>query len=230
VSTLPIKVEKRIAGECLYSGCREQARDGSDYCDPHDAHERGRDAAKKRRRRQRLAGAGLCAGGCGRKVGKRRRTDGTIVQRRCSGCTKELKAEARKRRSVPGDRRSVPGNAADLGSASSPAGWKVTLEQSPDGIMRERSRYAGQGKKGRQSIEQLDDQDRADAIRCIDRGLEHLATHRSPAVQEMPRIQRDEYLAQALDQLRRAQGWLDEIIERHSAKSGKTEGRSEDAG
>lgn len=109
---LPVKIAKRIAGQCAYSGCHEPAEDG-DYCAPHDAHERARDAGKKRRRRRKLAKSGFCIGGCGRKVPRKK---GKRQPKRCSTCRREHNAKrqaAREKVRVPGDSRGVPGSSSD---------------------------------------------------------------------------------------------------------------------
>lgn len=90
-----------LAGVCTYSGCTERALNGSAFCAPHDAKERAWKSGSERRRRQKRADAGLCRDGCGRKVGKRRRPDGTVQQRRCPACQK------RRRRGVEHKRRGV---------------------------------------------------------------------------------------------------------------------------
>lgn len=108
------------------------------------------------------------------------------------------------------------------------AGWKETIEQSPDGKLRARRRFAGQGKRGRQSGAQLDEQDLADARRCVLEGERGLAYYRTAEVQALPRIQRDEVRAEALAKLQRAQRWLADIIDRNSPKSRKAVDPSED--
>lgn len=101
------RTARQLKGECCYGACTDDALEGSDYCAPHDAHERGRAAAKQRSRRLRRANAGVCIGGCGRKVGKRF-VKGRVVQRRCAACSKTHKEAERDRRGVPGDERGVP--------------------------------------------------------------------------------------------------------------------------
>lgn len=78
-----------LAGICTYSGCTDNAVDGSSFCSTHDAMERAWKSGSERRRRQKRADAGLCRDGCGRKVRKRRRPDGTIQQTRCLDCKKK---------------------------------------------------------------------------------------------------------------------------------------------
>lgn len=176
MSTLPIRVEKRISGTCCYSGCDERAVEGSDYCGPHEAHERGRDAAKKRRRRQRLADSGRCSAGCGAKVGKRKRPDGTVMLRECRACA----AATRARRTVPGDAVTVPGN------DNADPRWRV--DPGTDWL-----RYRGKGRRGRLTREEQDREDERDLEMAIDY-LSRARRGISIARQEgdtLPKVQRE---------------------------------------
>jgi hypothetical protein len=182
VSTLPIRVEKRISGTCCYSGCAERAADG-DYCPTHDAHERGRDAAKKKRRRQALADDGQCIDGCGRVVGKRKRANGTIQQRRCSKCRGAKLAKersARASRGVPVTEDGVPGESSD------PGPWRVD----PGTTW---MRFRGKGRRGRLTREEQDREDERD----LEIAIEYLAQAKrgiSIARVEgdtLPRVQRE---------------------------------------
>lgn len=142
-ASLPRKLARRIAGRCCYGACPDPAIDGSDYCAPHDAHERGRDAAKKRRRRLRLAEAGLCRAGCGRKVGKRI-VGGRVVQQECRSCRSEtLARQVAARTPVPVESATVPDD-----------GPRVKLEVHKDGYVRER--YIGRGVRGQKDRAALD--------------------------------------------------------------------------
>lgn len=179
MSTLPIRLEKQISGKCCYSGCGEDALDGSDYCGPHDAHERGRDAGKKRRRRQRLADAGFCREGCGRRVPRKRRPDGSVIQRRCSVCKK-----LHKRRRVPGETRGVPGE-----SSGEPAKQQWRVDPGTNWM-----RFRGKGRRGRLTREEQIDEDIRDVgfahaeLEKLARALERL---KLPEVMELPAIQRE---------------------------------------
>lgn len=174
--TLSVRLTRQLAGKCCYSGCDDRALDGSDYCAPHDAHERGRDANKKRRRRKRLAQAGLCVGGCGTKVGKR----GSRKLKRCRACRKALRDEARLRRSVPGDPGSVPGE----------GNWRPDYDPKTGS---EIQRYRGKGRRGRLTLEEQLDEIRRDVLFAIEklrdcaRSIDVLKT---PDVQELPPLQR----------------------------------------
>lgn len=203
--TIPARLAKQIAGTCCYSGCTDPALDGSDYCGPHDAHERGRDANRKRRRRARLAKAGLCITGCGRKVVRKRRADGTIMQRRCKQCSKVLAQEARSRRSVTGGSRSVPGDASEAD--------RVSREVEGDGYAR--TRYHGQPRRGQQPRHQLDDQDLVDAVDRIERARRGLVLWKEAKDAELPRIQLQEILNAAMAQAAHAKRFIAEVLERN---------------
>lgn len=202
--TLPVKIAKRIAGKCLYSGCDDDAIDGSDHCAPHDAHERGRDAAKKRRRRQRLADQGLCIiAGCGKKVAKRKRPDGTAKLRPCSGCAKDRRAAAKKKRAVPAIARVVPSK-EEIWRADPGTEWV---------------RYRGKGRRGRLTIEEQIDEDLRDLRNAMEllheahRRLEELK-HRN--VIELPAIQREEARRIAGEPIGVASRQLDELVEKYA--------------
>lgn len=184
-NSLPVKIAKRIAGRCLYPGCDDDSLDGSDYCDPHDAHERGRDAGKKRRRRQRLADQGMCiVEGCGRKIGKRKRLDGTVQQRRCASCGKARRARTRPKDGVPDGASGVPERHFRLETGPNFRGVGTYQTQ----------RYVGRGHRGRLTREeQIDERIRSvdfamDELRKFRRALQQL---KLPEVLELPKIQRE---------------------------------------
>lgn len=102
---------------------------------------------------------------------------------------------------------------------SGDSGWDDRLEQSPDGKLRTRRRFHGQGKRGRQSGSQLDHQALYDALHCIGEGERGLEKFRSPEVQAMGKVSREDARAAAVDKLRQAQRWIDEVIDRHVPKS-----------
>lgn len=206
MSTLPTRIAKQIAGQCCYSGCTDKALDGSDYCDPHDAHERGRDANKKRRRRQRLAQAGLCVAGCGRKVPRKRKPDGSVMQRRCNGCKKVLR-DAR----VPDDAGSVPG------ASSEPD--RITHEVEGDGYARKR--FHGQQRRGQQKRWQLDLQDLDDAIDRLQRTKRGVILAREAEEAGVPRVQRDEIRFEAMSHAAHAGRFVDDVLERNGYDDGE---------
>jgi hypothetical protein len=202
--SLPTRIEKQIAGRCCYGGCHDPAKDGSDYCEPHDAHERGRDAAKKRRRRQRLADSGRCIAGCGRKVGKRRRPDGSIALRECRQCSKATKA--RHARPVPGAGLPVPGDAIDID-------WRV--DPGTNWL-----RYRGKGRRGRLTNAEQADEDRRDArfaIADIEKFIAAIDVVMSEAVQALGAEQRKAAKRQAAQHLGSARRFLEDLEERYGA-------------
>ncbi len=87
------------------------------------------------------------------------------------------------------------------------------LESSPDGVPRLRNRYHGQPRRGRQTFEQLDEQDHAEAMRCIAEGMRGLAYYRS--AKGVPRAQREDIKREAIAKLRLGQRWLEEIAARN---------------
>lgn len=213
------RLAKQLAGRCCYSGCREQAADGSDYCAPHDAHERGRDAGKKRRRRQRLADAGQCLTGCGAKVTRRRRPDGTVVPRRCRECReshakkcRESRAkkcrEDRKDASVPGAVPSVPG---------APSNWR-TDNSGRNGT--EVLRYHGRSRRGRLSREEQLDEDARDArfaVAELEKFIRAVGVLKRTDLQSLPPIQRVEAKRQASLFLGSAGRFIDELLEKYDS-------------
>jgi hypothetical protein len=205
---------KRLRSECLH--CGETALDGSDYCAPHDAKERGQRSTRQRRLRQKRADAGLCMSGCGRKVSRRRRPDGTVLPRECPTCSdlhRKRVAKARERvrnehqECVTGDEQIPPRGHWKLahGSADAEArGWRPV------------ARYVGRDRRGAPSREDR----RRDALRSRDDGLALAVrferariTYEGDDVQAMPRIQRDAALEEVRDLLRRASRMFEDAAE-----------------
>lgn len=202
--TLPVKISKRIAGTCLYSGCTEGALDGSDFCVSHDSHEKGREAGKQRRRRQALADKGRCiVAGCSRKVAKRKRPNGTIQLRRCVQCSKRHRLAARAKAGVTGDRRGVPGATDE----------RVTRDLEGDGYAR--TRYHGQSRRGQQPGWQLDEQDLDEAVSLLQRTKKGLELARDAEAAGVPRIQRQEIKDAALSLASQASRFVDEVLDRN---------------
>lgn len=202
---VPTRITKRIAGKCLYSGCADEALDGSDYCAPHDAHERGRAATRQLRRRQKLANAGLCISGCGRKIPKRRRPDGTAVCRRCKDCRKAHAARERERTCVTGEPDGVTGTPSET-----EGNWRV--DPGTDWM-----RYRGKGRRGRLTRDEQAAEDKRDArwaIAEIEKFITAVDVVMSDAVQELPRIQREAARREAAQFLGTAGRFLDELAEK----------------
>lgn len=181
--------DRRLARLCCYGACPEPAHGDGDYCEVHDAHERGRARTKAKRRRQRLADAGRCiVPGCGAKVGKQR-VGGRVVQRRCPGCMgADRKAKADRRR-VPGKESRVPGN-----GEIPPAARRGHTKQETYSDGSTRTRYVGRATRGGPSKEDRARdvlKDAADAVRWLQAFLARYPDE-WPRVDDLPRIQRDE--------------------------------------
>lgn len=212
MSTLPVRLEKQIAGKCLYSGCRADAIDGSDFCDPHDAHERGRAANRQRRHRQKVADAGMCIAGCGRKVARQRGKDGKIKRRRCAVCRKEHRKQvqnARARTRVTGEDRGVTGDAPDL---------RITREVEGDGYAR--TRFHGQERRGQQKRHQLDLQDLDDAIDRLQRAKRGVLLYVEAAA-ALPKVQLDDIRLEAMAQAAHAGRFIREVLGRNRYDDGE---------
>lgn len=210
---LPTKLAKRISGKCLYSGCGEDALDGSDYCASHDARIKGWKRTSARRRRQDLADRGICiVEQCGKKVGKRKRANGTIQQRRCGACSKAKLAaerEARRERGVDhGDR-----------------GVDYVTEATDENDPRFRcdpgtnwSRYRGKGRRGRLTREEQIDEDIRDlrhAIAYLHDAARRIERLKLPEVMELPTIQRQAAYRTAGEPIGSATRQLEELAERY---------------
>lgn len=207
--TLPVKIAKRIAGECCYGGCSDPALDDSDFCGPHDAHERGRDANKKRRRRQRLAEGGLCTAGCGRKVARQRKPDGSVRQRECSACRRahvQRSRDARAKACVPGDGGAVPGSGQ----------WRTEVDKRPGREGQTTQRWVGKSRRGRLTrTESLDELKRnlVFARKGLDSALRSLDVLKTSDVQDLPPVQREAAYREPADELAHNARLIDEVVD-----------------
>lgn len=198
------KYEQRLLdGECTRCGVelseerKEAGHSMCAKCHGYVLKAKRRSAKKQRLRWKRKRLCGQC--------GKQRRPGGKL----CPGCTVKCGV-------VP---KSLVDHYVDHGRDRTDEQWGARVEQSPDGKPRARRRFLGQGKRGRQSGAQLDEQDLVDARRCIEEGWLGLVYYRSSEVQALPRIQREEVRHEAVRKIERGQEWLDEIIGRNSPKS-----------
>lgn len=78
-----------------------------------------------------------------------------------------------------------------------------------------RTRFHGQMKRGRQANSNLDEQDLLAARKHLERGRAGLAYYNTPAVRELPRIQRDAVKRAALAEIDLARRLLEDVLERH---------------
>lgn len=190
VTGIPLKLAKRIRGECCYSGCNDPALDGSDYCAPHDAHERARSTKRQNRHRQKLADAGLCRDGCGRKVGKRHRPDGSIVPRRCGTCrrahAKKLRDDREKARVTDASMGVTVSDHAVSDHAARIAARITSVVDSADGYARTRMKG---GKRGAPSMEEQRRNDLIAMRRILASYEESFAVTYSQEVRDLSREQ-----------------------------------------
>lgn len=188
--------ERKAAGLCTYYRCSSESTDDSVLCAKHLEAQRARKRQSQNALRTQRRADGKCPG-CGLVE-----TDDYL----CSRCRVLQRRTKRARRGV------------EHKTEHNAAGWRQDMEQSPDGVVRARNRYHGQGKRGRQPIAALDAQDLADARRCIETGVRQLADADKPEIKALPRIQRDEETAAALSCIQRARRWLNEVLERHGVE------------
>lgn len=194
--SLDPRIRKRLAGVC--QDCSAPAGD-SDYCEKHYAMAKARDRKARRKERRRRAEQGLCRDGCGRRVSKKRRAGGVLMQIRCPSCRKRHSAEQkerRDRRGVDGSDRGVIGNDADPSFDQ----WRPDAS-APDGSVW--NRYRGKGRRGRLTKAETAEEHKRDInaaiaklVRLRDKSIPLLLTD---DVSHLPRFQREEAKRQAMD-------------------------------
>jgi hypothetical protein len=190
---------RKESGWCVDDGCPERQ---SDDCLRCPRHRKMRNASSARYIAKRRTAKKLCS-----RCVKRPRA------RKSSRCLICLKATGRQN---PGVDRSV----------DRPA-WREDLEQSPDGKLRARTRYHGQGKRGRQSIGQLTDQSGTEARKSLERGLDELAVFHSDESKQLPRIQRDDIRSRGNALIAQVERWCQEIRDLNGDKSAASRGAEE---
>ncbi|MBA3421666.1 MAG: hypothetical protein H0U12_07205 [Thermoleophilaceae bacterium] len=86
-----------------------------------------------------------------------------------------------------------------------------------------RTRYHGQPSRGRQSNASLDDQDIDYAISALQKAKQGLEVARSPEVQALPKVQREEVKRAALSQADHGTRFIEEVLDRNRprGKGGK---------
>lgn len=205
--TFDLKVEPRtyqdrkVAEVCTYPGCSEPPSDDCNECPLHRAKT---NAAKRRRRlrnRREWTRKKLCL-----RCGDRRRPGSKWCVMCLAGAGKLRLQERSKQRTKSRE-------------ISAAVGFDARLEQSPDGKLRVRRRFHGQGKRGRQSIAQLDAQDHEDAEGCAHEAWVLLAYFHSDEAKILPRVQRDDIRDRAVSELRRAARWFTDMADRNDPKS-----------
>lgn len=208
---LDLHLRKRLRGTCR--DCASPALEDSNYCDKHDAMARARSRKWINRQRSKRAELGRCADGCGRKVDRRRRQDGSIALTRCPKCKKKRQADQKERR----EKRRVDGLGCGVdGSPDGKTGnWRPDYD--PD-TGAEWQRYRGKGRRGRLTYEeQLDEDDRdlAEVERLVRRGRIARQRLKDPAIRDLPMVQREEAKRLANEDICRASRMLDEQADKY---------------
>lgn len=136
---LPRKLQRLLDGKCRYELCEAKLKDGSCYCEEHDARKRAQAVVRQAKLRLKLARERQCIDGCGTRVG---RSDRGI---RCADCLRANRERARRWR----DSRKC-----DAQSTNVTPEPKVKLEVHKDGYTRVRT--IGSGKRGQKPKSELD--------------------------------------------------------------------------
>lgn len=199
--------ELKVAGIC--TRCRKTpALEDSTLCEPCRAANRARSArwfanrwAKRKRER-------LCVD-CGVKLKSR-----GIV--RCVACRV-------KRGIVKRDAKAILDH--DLDQARDRIAARTELVTEGDG--RTRERYRGKH-TGKPSVAERDSDDLAAAFTGLRRCQEGLAVARAPQTLELPRIQREAVVNEALAHADMARRFLEEMLARHRYGTGRNRGDSRD--
>lgn len=186
--------QRKEAGRCTYPGCEQDAAEDSSLCGEHRDAQRHRVKLAMRRRRKDWKAKKLCVR-CGR-----RRSPGSSW-----GCPKCL---------VQTGRAVTTGvNKSTRIAARVAARTEAVDEHVADGYRRKR--FRGQDRRGRQTNQQIDEQDLDDAIERLRRAKAGLALARSPEVQQLPRIQREEAKREALSQADHGLRFVEDVLERN---------------
>lgn len=178
---------RKLSGRCTRPGCKRKASPSVQLCRSH--HYAAKAALKRHFERKRLdnRNAGQCAV-CGAKS----------ERYRCPTCA------------VKHAMTRPPSRGANNGeNQRSTIASRTSVDK--DG----RTRFHGQGKRGQQPRSQLDDQDLLTARRAIDKAMAGLSLARSPAMLELPRIQRKDAERAALAVAGQSARFVLEVLERN---------------
>lgn len=189
---------RKESQRCTYPGCAEPPTDGSGKCRKHTLKHRTAVSRSSAKRRAELRG-----------------TDGKEKCFRCKKRSSTYLCQACK--IVLGVQRfptTRADNKADNQAHGIPAQWRPEPGTNWN-------RYRGKAKRGKPSTATLDDQDIDYAVEELHTAKLALAFARSPEVQAMPRIQREDIMNAALSKLDRAERWLDEVRDRHKSRGSR---------
>jgi hypothetical protein len=204
------KVVKRIKGECQH--CAAQAVPGSDYCEAHKAKAAEYGNGWARNRRQERADAGECITGCGVKVRRERREDGTWKLQRCEDCAELHSGAMRSLREMRGVETESCG-VETKGKIPPVRTARTKLERAYDKLvdgterMIERTVYRSRGGQSKSSMDADGAQDISDALRLLTGHCDRLR-HLRVVEADLGRIHRAEAHAAVADPLVRALGLI----------------------
>lgn len=189
---------RKERGVCTYPGCpnepdERQNQESSECETHHEASKARKRRSKRRKKRARKAlkkiwrSKGLCLG-CGSKRVPR--------EKHCAKCLVLIVGVP----IVESDKK---------GDKASRIAAHTSIDR--DG----RSRFRGQGKRGRQSVAAIDSTDLTYAADALKRGTDGLAYSSSTAVSQLPRIQREDLKRASLGEVLLARRFLDDVLVRH---------------
>lgn len=189
---------RKERGVCTYPGCPEPAREDAGTCEKH-GERKARTKRRLRKRRKKLAKILLA-----RRIAKKQcvRCGGKRLsgEEHCANCLLAVGDIATKAQLVRGKARGKKAERIEINTSIDKDG---------------RSRYRGQGKRGRQSVAAVDATDLAYASDAMKRGVDGLAYSRSSTVAQLPRIQREDLKKASLAELLLARRFLDDVLARH---------------
>lgn len=191
--------EKKEAEVCTYPGCAEppDARPGKESAECEEHHERSKARQRRAKRARSRARQAL------RKIWRKKKLCKLCGDKRVpkqKHCAKCLVA-------IGGVSSAAVNKQVNKKAARIEANTSVDR----DG----RSRYRGQGKRGRQSVAAIDSTDLTYAADALKRGTDGLAYSSSTAVAQLPRIQREDLKRASLGEVLLARRFLDDVLARH---------------
>lgn len=196
---LPLDYQKRKElGRCTYPGCPDDAREDAGTCERHGEQDRRR---KRRSRRRRARAAKVL-------LAQRRAKKQCL---RCGGKRLSGEEHCAKCLVTIGDITARAELVCHKGRDKKSERIEINTSIDKDG----RSRYRGQGRRGRQSVAAIDSTDLGYAADAMKRGADGLAYASSAAVASLPRIQREDLKRASTAELLLARRFLDEVLVRH---------------
>lgn len=189
---------KKLAGRCVENGCGRAPADGADLCGRHLTGKQSRQARWIEKRRAAARLAKLCID-C-----RETKTDDTW----CPAC------RLRRDRYRSGVDANVDGQ-GDRSARIQAATRKDTEATTRTQDRYARERYHGRSKRGQPPAAELDQADIVEIRKATDKLERALAYYRSPEVQELGRIQRDDAKQAALSYVYALRRFADEVLHRN---------------